>query len=197
MWGLVFDRGYDFIVSPGSNRSRGSVILFKNSISLKNHCVDSEGRLVLGEFAIRELPFRVCCVYAPNQVRARNEFFEFCCDFIDSGIPTVVCGDFNTIFNQSTDRRGSDPLDSSRVSSLALQEDLLCVRYLAGPAPTDIGVYVGEHGPFACFTYMIGCPTVCAPLVSSCEIVPCPFSYHAAVVLSFSPPVPISRGPGR
>ena len=46
--------GYDSVVSPGSNRSRGSVILFKNSISLKNHWVDSEGRLVLGEFAIRE-----------------------------------------------------------------------------------------------------------------------------------------------
>ena len=49
----------------------------KNSISLKNHWVDSEGRLVLGEFAIRELSFRVCCVHGPNQVRARNEFFEF------------------------------------------------------------------------------------------------------------------------
>ena len=59
--------------------------LFKNSISLKNHSVDSEGRLVLGEFAIRELSFLVCCVYA-NQVRARNEVFEFCCDFIDPGI---------------------------------------------------------------------------------------------------------------
>ena len=116
--------GYDSIVSPGSNRSRGSVILFKNSISLKNHWVDSEGRLVLGELAIRELSFRVCCVYAPNQVRARNEFFEFCCDFIDPGIPTVVCGDFNTVINRSTDRRGSEPLDSSRECSLALQEFL-------------------------------------------------------------------------
>ena len=44
---------------------------------------------------------------------------------------------------------------------------------------------------------LIGCPTVWAPLVSSCDIVPCPFSDHAAVVLFFSPPVPIPRGPGR
>ena len=58
-------------------------------------------------------------MYAPNQVRARNEFFEFCCDFIDPGIPTVVCVDFNTVIDRSTDRRGSDPLDSSRESSLA------------------------------------------------------------------------------
>ena len=52
--------GHDSVVLPGSIRSRGSVILFKNSISLKNHWVDSEGRLVLGEFDIRELSFRVC-----------------------------------------------------------------------------------------------------------------------------------------
>ena len=44
---------------------------------------------------------------------------------------------------------------------------------------------------------LIGCPAVWMPLVSSCDVVPCPFSDHAAVVLSFSPPVPIPRGPGR
>ena len=44
---------------------------------------------------------------------------------------------------------------------------------------------------------LIGCPAVWAPLVSSCNIAPCPFSDHAAVVLSSSPPVPIPRGPGR
>ena len=44
---------------------------------------------------------------------------------------------------------------------------------------------------------LIVCPAVWAPLVSSCNIVPCPFSDHTAVVLSSSPPVPIPRGPGR
>ena len=51
--------GYDSIISPGSNRSRGSVILYRNSFSLKNHWSDTEGRIVLAEFAIRELSFRV------------------------------------------------------------------------------------------------------------------------------------------
>ena len=44
---------------------------------------------------------------------------------------------------------------------------------------------------------LILCPAMWAPLVSSCNVVPCPFSDHAAVVLSSSPPVPIPRGPGR
>ena len=44
---------------------------------------------------------------------------------------------------------------------------------------------------------LIGCPSVWAPFVSCCDIVPCPFSDHAAVHLSICPPVPIPRGPGR
>ena len=41
-------------------------------------------------------------MYAQNQFRARNEFSDFCCDFIDPGIPTVVCEDFNTLIDLST-----------------------------------------------------------------------------------------------
>ena len=136
--------------------------------------MDSEGRLVLGEFAIRELSFRVCCVYAPNQVRARNEFLEFCCDFIDPGIPTVVCGDFNTVINRSTDRRGSGPLDSSWESSLALQEfKTCCVSDIWRDLhPLTSGfTWENTHHLRASRIDLIGCPTVWAPLVSSCDIV--------------------------
>ena len=44
---------------------------------------------------------------------------------------------------------------------------------------------------------LIGCPAVCAPFVSFCNFVPCPFSDHSVVHLSISPPVLIPRGPGR
>ena len=44
---------------------------------------------------------------------------------------------------------------------------------------------------------LIGCPSVWVPFVSNCNIVPCPFSDHAEVYLSLSPPIPIPRGPGR
>ena len=138
-------------------------------------------------------------MYAPNQVRTRNEFFEFCCDFIDPGIPRVVCGDFNTVIDPSTDRRGSDPLDSSRESSLALQEffKTCCVSDIwrdLHPLTSGFTWENADHSR-ASLIDLIGCPTVLAPLVSSCDIAPCPFSDHAAVV--FSPPVSIPRGPGR
>ena len=147
--------GYDSIISPGSNRSRGSVILYRNSFSLKNHWSDTDGRLVSAEFAIRELSFRVLCVYAPNRFIARNDFLEGCAEVVDPGIPTFVLGDFNTVFDRSVDRRGSDPFDDARESSLALRDfffEMLRRGYLARPSSSYTGFYVGEPGPSTCFT---------------------------------------------
>ena len=56
-------------------------------------------------------------IYAPNRNPERNDFLDFCIDNIDPSIPTVVCGDFNTVMDRALDRRGSDSLDSSRESS--------------------------------------------------------------------------------
>lgn len=56
-------------------------------------------------------------IYAPNRNPERNDFLDFCIDNIDPSIPTVVCGDFNTVMERALDRRGSDSLDSSRESS--------------------------------------------------------------------------------
>ena len=36
---------------------------------------------------------------------------------IDPSVATVVCGDFNTVFEMSIDRRGSNASDPSRESS--------------------------------------------------------------------------------
>ena len=123
-------------------------------------------------------------MYAPNQVRARNEFFEFWCDFIDPGMLTVVCGNFNTVIDRSIDRRGSDPLDSSRESSLALQElfKTYCVSDIWRDLHPLIPGFTWENSDHsrASRIDLNGCPAVLAPLVSSCNIVPCPFSDHAA-----------------
>ena len=116
--------GYDCLISPGSNRSCVSVILYRSSFSLQNHWSDTEGRLIWAELAIRELSFRVLCVYAPNRVMARNDFLEACVDVVEPGIPTFVLGDYNTVFDRSMDRRGSDLLDDSHESSLARREFL-------------------------------------------------------------------------
>ena len=43
---------------------------------------------------------------------------------------------------------------------------------------------------------LIGCPYAWLPFVSSCEILPCPYSDHSAIFLSWSLPDSPSRGPG-
>ena len=59
-------------------------------------------------------------VCAPNRNPDRDDFFDFCIDKIDPVIPTLICGDFNTVFDRSLDRRGSHPFDSSHESSVNL-----------------------------------------------------------------------------
>ena len=103
---VVFVRGIRLHHFTGVESVRGSVILYRNSFSLQNHWSDTKGRLVLAEFAIRELSFRVLCVYAPNRFIARNDFLEGCADVVDPGIPTFILADFNTVSYRLVDRRG-------------------------------------------------------------------------------------------
>ena len=58
------------------------------------------------EFRFYNQVFRVCRVYARNSNPQRNQ-----------SVVTVLAGDFNTVFDRSLDRRGSDPFDVSRESS--------------------------------------------------------------------------------
>ena len=102
---------------PGSSHSCGSVILFRPKYSLLNSCTDLEGRFVLAEFQDRDVIFRVVCVYAPNWNPERDTFFSFVSSKVYPSVATLVCGDFNAVFDRSMDRRGSNALDYSRESS--------------------------------------------------------------------------------
>ena len=72
------------------------------------------------EFRFRNQVFRVCCVYAPNSNPQCNQFLDDVSVSIDPSVPSVLAGDFNTVFDRSLDRRGSDPFDVFRESSCAL-----------------------------------------------------------------------------
>ena len=97
---------------------------------------DDAGRFVLCEFRFHGKLFRVVSLYAPNRNPARDQFLELVPSWVDPAIPTVVCGDFNTVFDRSLDRAGSVASDTSRESSSTLSWlfDECCVvdawRYL-------------------------------------------------------------------
>ena len=120
-------------VSPGSNHSRGRVILYRPSFSLVDSWSDADGRLLQYQFSFYGKSFRACCLYAPNRNPDRDQFLENVSHGIDPSVPTLLVGDFNTVFDRLKDRRGSDPLDSSRESSLHLSACLtLAVSLISG-----------------------------------------------------------------
>ena len=165
-----------------------------------NSSSDAAGRFLQCEFSFGGQLFRVCCVYAPNRNPDRDQFLEDLPDRIDPSVPTLVVGDFNTVFDRVKDRRGSDPLDSSRESSACLVAffDACCIiniwRYLY-PDSAEF-TWTRWDGSIASRIDLCGVPYVWVSSVSSCGVVPCPFSDHCALLLSLSVPDAFPPGPG-
>lgn len=101
-------------MSPGCNKSCGCLILYRPVLSFVKSWLDCDGRFLQCEFVLHDKKFRVVSLYAPNRNPARNLFFDEVISFADPAVPTVLCGDFNTIFDRSLDHMDSDPLDDAR-----------------------------------------------------------------------------------
>ena len=186
--------GFLSVVSPGSKKSCGCVVLFRPTLSLVQSWADEEGRLLQCEFS-----FRVISLYAPNRNPVRNQFLEQLADEVDPSIPTLLCGDFNTVFDRNLDCSGSDSSDTWRESSAALAtlfESCCCIdawRYLH---PTSAGFsWTRPDGSISSCIDLIGCPYIWVSSMSSCDFISFPYSDHCAVLFSvfvpgIVPPVP-------
>ena len=192
--------GFCSVLSPGSSRSGGCIILYRSTFQLVNSWCKFPGRSLLVEFSLYDVSFRVLCLYAPNRNPARDLFFNGLSTAVDPSIPTVLCGDFNTVFDRALDRFGSCSDDTSRESTPALARlfDSCCVtdiwRYLHPAA--SVFTWNRWDGQFASRIDLVGCPYSWVSSVSSCDIVPFSFSDHCAVVFTFSLPDVIPPGPG-
>ena len=113
----------------------------------------------------------------------------------------ILCGDFNAVFERAKDCRGSDPAVTFRESfvSLELLFQEFCVLDVWRHLHPDLRAYtwLKPDGSLSSRIDLIGFLSICLHLVSSCPIVPCPFSDHDAVFLGFSIPELFPRGPGR
>ena len=192
--------GYLSVVSPGSNKSCGCVILYRPVLSFVKSWLDDDGRFLQCEFVYCGKSFRVVSLYAPNRNPARRDFFEGVPSLLDPSVPTVVCGDFNAVFDRSLDRFGSDTADTARESSVALShlfESCCCVdiwRYLH--PSSSCFTWTSSDGTLASRIDFVGCPYVWVSSVSSCDVIPCPVSDHCAVLFCVSVPDVVPPGPG-
>ena len=194
--------GFGVVCSPGSVRSSGFAILFRPSLSLSGSWCETEGRYLQCEFSFRDQSFRVCCLYVPNRNPARDHFLDDLQAKIDLSVPSLLCGDFNTVFDRALDRRGSDPSDSSRESTCpsALRGlfDACCVvdifKYLHPSTPGF--TWTKWNSALASRIDLVGIPSLWVSSVSACSVVPCPFSDHCGVQVSVTVPDIIPSGPG-
>ena len=189
---------FSTLCSPGSSHSYGTVLLFRHSYSLCRSFTDSAGRFVCGVFDFDGISFKVVSLYAPNHDPGRSDFFHFVSDQVDPSVPTVICGDFNAVFDRFLDRRGSDPslCCNSSVSLLAFFEDCCIVdvwRYLNPRVPAF--TWFKPDGTLSSRIDLIGCPFPCLHHISSCSILPCPYSDNSGVLCVCNIPVPLPRPP--
>jgi len=109
-------------------RRHGSV--YRPNYEIVRSICDKEGRFVLAEFRWPTAHFRLVTVYAPNRNPERDSFFEYVRGQMDALVPTIICGDFNTVWDRRVDRRGSDPTSTGRESSSVLHslfQDIVAV----------------------------------------------------------------------
>ena len=154
--------GFECSVSPGTARSAGCIVLFRPPLSLEASWTDFDGRFLRSDFSFWAVCFRVACIYAPNRNPDRDLFLSHAIVNLDPGTPTVLAGDFNTVFNRSVDRGVSVVFDTSRKSSAALArlfKEVCCEyiwRYLH---PSSSGfTWSRADGSFSSRIDLIGCP---------------------------------------
>ena len=112
--------GYSFAVSPASNHSSGIIILLRPHISFSHSWPGHCDRSLMVELKVSDNTFRVCSVYAPNRNPDRDRFLSDVATLINPAVPTLLCGDFKSVFDRSADLRGSYPFDNFRESTANL-----------------------------------------------------------------------------
>ena len=138
----LLSNSYSCLSSPGMNRSSGVAIIYNRGYVVSSCYADQQGQLISAQFTLANNVFQICNVYAPNSSAEGAQFFESIYPVIDSDIPCILCGDFNTVVDSLKDRRGSNPLSkwaynwSGTLTNLMSTFDLRDVWRLHHPRTT-------------------------------------------------------------
>lgn len=106
---------YEACVSHAVGFSAGCFLFIKKSVNVSNMQVvtDERGRFICCDFQILDVQWRVLCVYAPNKVREREQFFQFLRSYLECDKVVVLMGDFNCVCDESDRSSGKVDIDSS------------------------------------------------------------------------------------
>ena len=104
----------DIYFAHGSNHSRGVAILIRKSFDfkLKSSRLDEEGRYLILEAIIQDVPFLLVNIYAPNTTTKQSLFFqtfsELICDegYNECDYKILLGGDLNVAMDADLDFSG-------------------------------------------------------------------------------------------
>ena len=102
-WG----RSDESIWSLGTNHSRGVAVLFNFDCdySIENVTIDKKtGRYIYFELIINEHRFKMINIYAPNDSKEREVFFDNMNNWIDLSDDNLAGGDYNCTHDSDLDR---------------------------------------------------------------------------------------------
>ena len=104
----VLKSDFNVFSAYSSRASSGTSLLIGRSLDAAVDVVfaGDGGRLVVAEFAVKSLKFRLVAVYAPNIVVERVSFFRRLAPFLDDTKRLVLMGDWNTILDPKIDKVG-------------------------------------------------------------------------------------------
>ena len=95
--------------SFGSNKSRGvGIVILNPEIKITKYYLDLDGRLVYVDVCYCNINFRIITVYAPNDEKDRNVFFEELYPFLVTKNHIILGGDFNCVSDVKLDKIGGN-----------------------------------------------------------------------------------------
>ena len=108
----------DIYFAHGSNHSRGVAILIRKSFDFKLKSVrsDEEGRYLILETTIQDVPFLLVNIYAPNTTTKQSLFFQTLSELIndegynDPDYKIILGGDLNVTMDPDLDCSGGNPV---------------------------------------------------------------------------------------
>lgn len=123
-----FQANFDVCVSHASGSSGGCLLFIRRALNPNDYdiTVDNVGRLIVCDFSMFEMRWRVLCVYCPNQISERKEFFDLLRPFLNCSRKLVLLGDFNCVCEPS-DRSNNN---IQRDASALMLKDMVDEHYI-------------------------------------------------------------------
>ena len=194
--------GGEIFVLPGSEYSKGQIILISKKLNANQYVEEKFGdRILKLSFVLNDEKYSIVNVYGPNRDFDKEKFlfdlFDVCAD-IPNDVFYTVAGDFNMYLIELLDNIAGAPHDKRIVqmfNNLLLELGLVDV-WRAFHGEDRLHTWSNVNSPWIARRLdFILCNEIMFDRIHSCEIVDVPHTDHKGVLIDFSCHN-MSKGPG-